>query len=77
LSRDRRQEALQLLEEASANHDKDFEDFRIAFTSNPPHGLHEIFSKLADDPRFQALIKQKANLPNSAKLPTSADSGTL
>jgi hypothetical protein len=77
LSRDRRPEALQLLEEASANRDKDFEDFRTAFTSNSPRDLRERFSKLADDPRFQALMKQKADLPKPTKLPTSPDSGIL
>jgi tetratricopeptide (TPR) repeat protein len=77
LNRDRRPEALQLLEEASANHEKDFEDFKAAFTSNSPRDLHERFSKLAGDPRFQALMKQKANLLKPAKLPTSPDSGIL
>jgi Flp pilus assembly protein TadD len=63
LNRDRRPEALQLLEEASANHEKDFEDFRAAFTSASPRDSHGLASKLADDPRFQALMKQKADLP--------------
>jgi tetratricopeptide (TPR) repeat protein len=74
---DRLKEALQLLEEASANHEKDFEDFRAEFISASPHDLHVRFAKLADDPRFQALMKQKAELPRQAKLPTSPDSGTL
>jgi tetratricopeptide (TPR) repeat protein len=77
LNWDRRSEALQLLEEANANHEKDFEDLRAGFTSSSPPDLHEPFSKLADEPRFQALMKQKADLPKSAKLPTSTDSGTL
>jgi hypothetical protein len=77
LSRDRRQEALRLLEEASANHEKDFEDFRAAFTSGSLQGLNELSSKLADDPRFQELMKQKAELPKTAKVATAADSGTL
>jgi tetratricopeptide (TPR) repeat protein len=77
LDRDRRSEALQLLEEASANHEKDFEDFRVAFTSSSHRDLHEQFSKLADDPRFQALMRQKPELPKQAKLPSSGDSGTL
>lgn len=77
LDKDRRPEAMQLLEEASANHDKDFENFRTGFTSGSPRGLHERFSKLADDPRFQALMRQKAELPKLAKLPASPDSGTL
>jgi|GEM_PF-3366478 len=73
----RRPEALQLLEEASANHEKDFEDFRAEFTSASPRDSQDRFSKLADDPRFQALMKQKANLPKAAKLTTSPDSGIL
>jgi hypothetical protein len=77
LDRGRKPEALQLLEEASANHEKDFEDFRAEFTSSSPRDLHGGFSKLADDPRFQALMQQKADLPKPAKLPTSPDSGTL
>jgi len=77
LSQGRRPEALQLLEEASANHDKDFEDFRAAFASGSPQEVHGLASKLADDPRFQALMKQKADLPKLAKLPPSPDSGTL
>ncbi|MGD0732537.1 MAG: tetratricopeptide repeat protein [Terracidiphilus sp.] len=75
--RGRRPEALQLLEEASANHEKDFEDFRAAFTSASAGNLHARFSKLAKDPRFQALMNQRATLPQQAKLPTSHDSGTL
>ena len=43
----RRPETLRLLEEASANHEKDFEDFRAEFTSGPPRDLHGPFSKLA------------------------------
>ena len=77
LDGDRRTEALQLLEEANANQEKDFEDFRAAFTSGSPQDLHRLASKLADYPRFQALMKQKADLPKQAKLPTSPDSGTL
>jgi Flp pilus assembly protein TadD len=74
---DRRKEAIQLLEEASANHEKDFEDFRAEFISASPHDLRERFGKLADDPRVQALMKQNAELPKTAKLPTSSDSGSL
>jgi tetratricopeptide (TPR) repeat protein len=74
---DRRPEALQLLEEASANQEKEFEDFRATFTSGSPGDVHELASKLANDPRFQALMKQKADFPKQAKLPTSSDSGTL
>jgi tetratricopeptide (TPR) repeat protein len=77
LNAGRRSEALQLLEEASANHEKDFEDFKAAFTSDSSGGLHGSFSGLANDPRFQTLMKQKADLPKQAKLPTSSDSGTL
>jgi hypothetical protein len=73
----RRPEALQLLDEASANHDKDFEEFRTGYVSGSPQYLRVVFSKLAADPRFQALIQQKADLPKQAKLPTSSDSGTL
>jgi tetratricopeptide (TPR) repeat protein len=77
LSHDRRREALQLLEEASANHEKEFEDFKVAYTSSSPRDSHGPFSKLAEDPRFQALMQQKAELPKLAKLPASPDSGTL
>lgn len=77
LDRDRKPEALHLLEEASANHEKDFEEFRAEFASDPPRDLRVRFSKLSDDPRFQALMKQKADLPKLAKLPTSPNSGTL
>jgi tetratricopeptide (TPR) repeat protein len=77
LDRGERPQALQLLEEASANHEKDFEDFRAAFTSGSSQGVPPLALKLADDPRFQALMKQKADLPKSAKLPTSPDSGIL
>jgi Flp pilus assembly protein TadD len=73
----RRAEALQLLEEASANHDTDFEEFRTAYVSGSPQYLRRIFSKLAEDPRFQAIIQQKAELPKQAKLAAPADSGTL
>ena len=77
LKDDRRSEALQLLEEASASQEKEFEDFRARFTSGSPGEVHGPASKLADDPRFQALMKQKANLPKQAKRPTSAGSGIL
>ena len=77
LNEDRRPEALQLLEEANANQEKEFEDFRTAFASGSPQEVHGPASKLADDPRFQAIMKQKADLPKSAKLPTSPDSGIL
>jgi hypothetical protein len=33
--------------------------------------------KLADDPRFQALMKQKVELPRTAKLAPPPNSGTL
>jgi hypothetical protein len=33
--------------------------------------------KLADDPRFQELMKQKADLPKQTNLPIASDSGTL
>ncbi len=77
LNDDRRSEALQLLEEASADHEKDFEDFRAAFTSGSPQQVHGPASKLADDPRFQTLMKQKADISKRANLPISAGSGTL
>jgi tetratricopeptide (TPR) repeat protein len=77
LSQGRKPEALQLLEEAGANHEKDFEDFRAAYASSSPRDSHGIFSKLADEPRFQVLMKQKADLPKLAKLPPSPDSGSL
>jgi tetratricopeptide (TPR) repeat protein len=77
LNRGRKPEALRLLEEASANHEKDFEDFRAKFTSGSPRDLHEGVSQLANDPRFQALMQQKADLPKPAKLPGSPGSGTL
>lgn len=77
LNVDRRSEALQLLEEANASQEKEFEHFRAAFTSGSPKDVHGPASKLAGDPRFQALMKQRANLPKSARLPTSHDSGIL
>jgi len=77
LNMDRRPEALQLLEEADANQEKEFQDFRAAFNSSPPQEVHRLASKLADDPRFQALMKQKADLPKQAKLRPFPDSGTL
>jgi tetratricopeptide (TPR) repeat protein/phage terminase Nu1 subunit (DNA packaging protein) len=75
LSRDRKPEALQLLEEANANHEKEFDDLRAAFASGSPQGLYGITSKLAGDPRFQALMQEKTDLPRTAKLPTFPDSG--
>ncbi|MGD0892985.1 MAG: hypothetical protein ABR923_15760 [Terracidiphilus sp.] len=75
LNMDRRPEALQLLEEANANEEKEFRDFRDAFNSRSPQGIHALASKLAADPRFQALMKQKTDLPKSAKLRTSPDPG--
>jgi Flp pilus assembly protein TadD len=77
LDRGRTPESLQLFEEASANHEKDFEDFKAEFTAAPPRDLHRRFSKLADDPLFLALLKQQPDRQKQAKLPTSADSGTL
>ena len=74
MNQGRRSEALQLFEEASANHEKEFADFRAAFISGASPGAA---SKLADDPRFQALMKQKADLSRAAKLPASPGSGTL
>jgi Flp pilus assembly protein TadD len=77
LDRDRRREALQLLEEASSDHEPEFEDFKAAYTSGSSEGVPGFVVKLADDPRFQALMKQKADLPKQARLPASADSGPL
>ncbi len=77
LNEDRRPEALQLLEEASANHETDFEEFKAAFISGSPLSVLGPASKLADDPRFQALMKQKAALSKRANLPISAGSGAL
>ena len=78
LNRNRMAEALQLFEEAKANNDKEFEEFRDAFNSGSLD-LHDmrVASRLAQDPRFQALMKQKANLQEPAKLPVSPDSGVL
>jgi Flp pilus assembly protein TadD len=73
----RKPEALQLLEEASANHEKEFEDFRAQFNSGPSRDTLGVTSNLGDDPRFQALMKQKADLPKTAKRATSHESGTL
>lgn len=70
-------EPLQLLEEASAHREKEFEDFRTAFNSDSPQGVRAIGLKLADDPRFQELMKQKADLPKQTNLPIASDSGTL
>jgi tetratricopeptide (TPR) repeat protein len=75
LSDNRKPEALQLLEEASANNEKDFDAFRAAFSSGSPNEAHKLGLKLADDPRFQALMKQKNNLPSPVEPPTSSDSG--
>jgi len=77
LNQDRGPEALQLLQEAKANREKEFGDFKAAFTSGPSQDVHRLASKLADDPRFQALMKQNADLPKQAKLPVSPGSGTL
>ena len=77
LKQDRGSEALQLLEEANANKEKEFEDFKAAFTSAPPQEKQRIASKLTSDPRFQALMKQKADLPKQAKLAAFPDSGIL
>ena len=77
LNDDRRPEALRLLEEANANQEKEFEDFRAAFTSGSPQGVQGLASKLAGDPQFQELMKQKADLPQPGKFPTSPDSGIL
>jgi tetratricopeptide (TPR) repeat protein len=73
----RNSEALQLLEEANANQEKEFEDFRAAFNAGSPQYVHRFASGLVDDPRFQALMNPKADLPKSAKLRASPDSGTL
>ena len=77
LNEDRGPEALQLFQEANANQEKEFDDFKAAFISGPPQGVHSLASKLAGDPRFQALMKQKADLPKQAKLQAFRDSGTL
>jgi tetratricopeptide (TPR) repeat protein len=77
LSLNRNPEALQLLEEASANHEKSFEEFRAAFASDSSQEAHAVAAKLADDPRFQALMKQKVDLPKTAKLAPPPNSGTL
>lgn len=79
LHRNRTAEALQLLEEAKASHDKEFVEFREAFNSGSldPHDMRIVASRLAHDPRFQELMKQKADLQKSAKLPASPDSGVL
>ena len=74
LNRNRRPEALQLLEEAKVNHEKEFEDFRAAFTSGSSQDMQGIASKLAGDPRFQALMKQNPDLPGTVKPATSSDS---
>lgn len=78
LNHNRIAEALQLLEEANASNDKEFDDFREAFTSGSLH-LQDVraVSRLAQDPRFQALMKQKAELHKPAKLPVSPDPGVL
>lgn len=73
---DRRPEALNLLEEASENQEKGFEDFKAAFTSRSPQYVHELAAKLANEPRFQALMKQGADFSKRVKFPTSSDSGT-
>jgi tetratricopeptide (TPR) repeat protein len=72
----RKAESLQLFEEASANREKDFENFRAEFTAAPSGDLHKHFSKLADDPLFQTLMKQQPDLQKQAKLPTSVNRGT-
>jgi hypothetical protein len=77
LTSNRMPEALQLLEEANANQEKEFEDLQAAFASGSLEKLYGPTSKLADDPRFQALMKQKADLSKQAKIPASHDSGVL
>jgi tetratricopeptide (TPR) repeat protein len=74
---DRRPEALQLLEEANKNQDKEFEDFRAALASGSHREMQGLASKLANYPRFQALMKQKTSLPMAGKLAASSDSGSL
>jgi len=77
LKQDRGPEALQLLQEANAIKEKEFQDFKVAFASGPPQEVHRLASKLAGDPRFQALMKQKTDLPKRAKLTAFSDSGIL
>lgn len=77
LTNDRIPEALQLLEEANANQEQEFENFRTAFTSGSSREVNGPASKLADDPRFQSLMKQKAELSKPAKLASSHNSGML
>ena len=72
----RRTESLQLLKEASANHEKDFEDLKAQFTSGSRRDLHGPCHELADDPRFLALMKRKADLTEPTRLSDSANSGT-
>lgn len=77
LNFDRKAEALQLLEEASAHHEKEFEDFRTAYNAGSSQGMHRLAVKLANDPRFEALMKQKTDLARQAKPAADPDSGTL
>ncbi|MGO8932381.1 MAG: tetratricopeptide repeat protein [Terracidiphilus sp.] len=77
LKLDREPEAMQLLQEANANKEKEFEGFKAAFTSGSSQEVHRLTTKLADDPRFQVLMKREADLPKQAKLPPSPGSGTL
>ncbi|MGC2617386.1 MAG: tetratricopeptide repeat protein, partial [Acidobacteriaceae bacterium] len=51
-------EALQLLEEASAHQEKDFEDFRTAYNSGSSQSRHRAAAQLANDPRFEALMAE-------------------
>lgn len=74
LVRGRPSEALQLLQEASAHQEKNFEDFRTAYNASTSGYTQRIASKLADDPRFQALMKQKTD---PSKAGVTRASGTL
>ena len=75
LNSNRIAEALQLLEEAKANNDVEFEGFREAFNSGSLDLQNtRVAPRLAQDPRFQALVKQKTGFPKPVKPP---DSGVL
>jgi tetratricopeptide (TPR) repeat protein len=67
-------EALHLLDEASANHDKEFDKLRNSFAADVGREPQGSVSKLASNPHFQALMQQKNRLQRRAKLPVSSAS---
>ena len=70
-------ESLHLLEEASANQDKEFGELKATVLSGTPQKPNSPITKLATIPRFQALIKQRSSLSIQARLPAAHAAGAL